>query len=64
MKSMGYGRDYKYAHDYEGGVANQEHLPEKLKGRKVYKPGPRDLGSRPRGELPPRPRGDTGEGKT
>jgi putative ATPase len=42
MKSMGYGRDYKYAHDYEGGVANQVHMPEKLKGRKVYKPGPRD----------------------
>jgi len=42
MRSMGYGRDYKYAHDYEGGVANQVHMPEKLKGRKVYKPGPRD----------------------
>jgi replication-associated recombination protein RarA len=56
MKSMGYGRDYKYAHDYppheisdfagtpeyEGGVANQLHMPEKLKGRKVYKPGSRD----------------------
>ncbi len=42
MKSMGYGRDYKYAHDYEGGVANQVHLPEKLAKRKVYKPNPRD----------------------
>jgi len=42
MRSMGYGRDYKYAHDYEGGVANQVHMPEKLKGRKVYKPNPRD----------------------
>src|SRR5712691_9979716 len=42
MRQMGYGRDYKYAHDYEGGVANQVHMPEKLKGRKVYKPGPRD----------------------
>src|SRR6267143_1730082 len=42
MRSMGYGRDYKYAHDFEGGVANQVHMPEKLKGRKVYKPGPRD----------------------
>ena len=39
MKSMGYGRGYKYAHDFEGGVANQVHMPEKLKGRKVYKPG-------------------------
>ena len=42
MKSMGYGRDYKYAHDYESGVANQVHLPEKLVKRKVYKPNPRD----------------------
>ena len=42
MKSMGYGRDYKYAHDYEGGVADQVHMPEKLKSRKLYTPNPRD----------------------
>jgi len=42
MKSMGYGKGYKYAHDFEGGVADQNHLPEKLVGQKVYKPGPRD----------------------
>jgi putative ATPase len=42
MRSMGYGRDYRYAHDYEGGVADQVHLPQKLKGRKVYSPNPRD----------------------
>jgi ATPase related to the helicase subunit of the Holliday junction resolvase len=42
MKSMGYGKGYKYAHDFEGGVAEQVHLPEKLAGRKVYSPGPRD----------------------
>src|SRR3989475_3830665 len=42
MKSMGYGKGYKYAHDFEGGVADQAHMPEKLVGRKVYKPGPRD----------------------
>ncbi len=47
MKSMGYGRGYQYAHDYEGGVAtNQVHMPEKLKGRKVYSANPRDLKSR------------------
>ena len=44
MKSMGYGRDYQYAHDFEGGVANdQVHLPEKLAKRKVYQPNPRDV---------------------
>jgi putative ATPase len=42
MKSMGYGKGYKYSHDYEGGVADQVHMPEKLAGRKVYKPNPRD----------------------
>ena len=42
MKSMGYGRGYQYAHDHEGGVADQVHMPEKLKGRKVYRPNPRD----------------------
>jgi putative ATPase len=42
MRSMGYGKGYKYAHDFEGGVADQVHLPEKLAGRKIYKSGPRD----------------------
>ncbi|HKW59826.1 MAG TPA: replication-associated recombination protein A [Candidatus Dormibacteraeota bacterium] len=43
MRSMGYGRGYQYAHDYEGGVAkSQVHMPDKLKGRKVYSPNPRD----------------------
>jgi len=42
MKSMGYGSGYRYAHDYEGGVADQVHMPEKLKGRRVYRPNPRD----------------------
>jgi putative ATPase len=42
MRSMGYGKGYKYAHDFEGGVAKQVHMPDKLAGRKVYKPGPRD----------------------
>jgi len=42
MKSLGYGEGYKYAHDYEGGVADQAHMPDKLKGRRVYSPTPRD----------------------
>jgi putative ATPase len=36
MKGLGYGKDYKYAHDYEAGRAEMECLPEKLKGRKYY----------------------------
>jgi putative ATPase len=47
MRSMGYGRDYRYAHDYEGGVATEQvHMPDKLKGRKVYTPNPRDVRGR------------------
>ena len=42
MKAMGYGRGYQYAHDFQGGVADQVHMPEKLKERKVYTPNPRD----------------------
>lgn len=38
MKEMGYGHDYKYAHDYKEGVVAQEYLPEALKGRRFYEP--------------------------
>jgi putative ATPase len=38
MKGVGYGRDYQYAHDLEGKVANMPCLPENLKDRIYYKP--------------------------
>jgi putative ATPase len=38
MKEQGFGEGYKYAHDFEGAVVEQEHLPERLKGRKYYAP--------------------------
>ena len=38
MKAWGYGKDYKYAHDSPEAIVEQEHLPEKLKGRKYYRP--------------------------
>ena len=38
MKGMGYGKDYKYAHDYEGHFAPMQNLPDSLKGRRYYKP--------------------------
>jgi putative ATPase len=41
MKSLGYGRDYKYAHDYAGHVVDQQHLPDKLKERRYYQPSDR-----------------------
>ena len=44
MKGLGYGKDYKYAHDYEGHVAPDEtYLPEALQERRYYVPT--DLGA-------------------
>jgi putative ATPase len=44
MKGLGYGKDYKYAHDYEGHVAPDEtYLPEGLQDRRYYVPT--DLGA-------------------
>jgi putative ATPase len=38
MKELGYGKGYKYAHDYKDGYAAQEYLPEPIKGRRFYFP--------------------------
>jgi putative ATPase len=38
MKEMGYGSGYRYGHDYEGGYAEQDYLPESIKGRQFYVP--------------------------
>jgi putative ATPase len=38
MKELGYGDDYKYAHNYEGGFVEQEFLPDSISGRKFYEP--------------------------
>jgi putative ATPase len=39
MKEIGYGRGYKYAHNFEGHIVDQEHLPDKLAGHTYYHPG-------------------------
>ncbi len=39
MKEIGYGKDYKYAHSYEGNFIEMEFLPDKIKGKKFYTPG-------------------------
>ncbi len=38
MKKLGYGKDYKYAHDYKDAYVPQDYLPEKLEGRLFYAP--------------------------
>ncbi len=38
MQKMGYGKGYKYAHSYEGHLADQVNLPERLADRRYYQP--------------------------
>lgn len=39
MKDIGYGKDYKYAHQHKDNFVEQEFLPEKIKGTKLFDPG-------------------------
>ncbi len=43
MKHIGYGKGYKYAHDYAGGQVEQSHLPDSLRGRRYYRPPSRGI---------------------
>lgn len=38
MKDLGYGKDYKYAHSYEGNFVHDDFLPEKIVEKKFYDP--------------------------
>ena len=38
MKSLGYGKHYKYPHDYPNNYVEQQYLPDELKGRKFWTP--------------------------
>ncbi len=38
MEKMGYGKDYKYPHNFEGHIVKgEEYLPKELKGKKFLK---------------------------
>ena len=39
MKELDYGKDYKYAHSFEGNFVDQEFLPDELKSTRIYEPG-------------------------
>ena len=39
MKDIGYGKDYKYAHEYENNFIQDNFLPNEIKGTKFYEPG-------------------------
>ncbi len=38
MKEIGYGKDYKYSHNFEGNFAAQNFMPDELKGTRLYEP--------------------------
>jgi putative ATPase len=38
MKDLNYGKDYQYAHDIDGKVADMDCLPESLRDRRYYHP--------------------------
>jgi putative ATPase len=37
MKNLGYGKDYKYSHDFEAEEGEQDYLPKSLKNKKYYR---------------------------
>ena len=39
MKELDYGKEYKYAHNYENNFAAQEFLPDEIKNTKLFEPG-------------------------
>ncbi len=39
MKDTGYGKGYKYAHDFDNNFAEMDFLPDSIKGKKFYDPG-------------------------
>jgi len=44
MKNLGYGRDYRYAHDEpDAFAAGERYLPDELPDRRYYRPVPRGL---------------------
>ena len=46
MKSLGYGKHYKYPHDYPNHYVEQQYLPDALKGRKFWEAQPNESETR------------------
>lgn len=45
MKELNYGKEYKYAHDYDNNFVKQEYLPKEIKGTRFWEaqPNPAEL---------------------
>jgi putative ATPase len=46
MKKLGYGEHYRYPHDYEGALIEQDYLPDALRDRRYYEPSDRGYEAR------------------
>ena len=51
MKNLGYGKDYRYAHNYEEKITDMQCLPDNLAGRTWYKPTDQGFEQRLRARL-------------
>ena len=51
MREAGFGRGYKYAHDFDEGIVGQQNLPDNLAGRRYYAPTDRGFEARLRERL-------------
>ena len=45
MKELGYGNEYKYAHDFDGNFIQEEFLPLEISNKVIYRPqdNPREI---------------------
>ncbi len=46
LKGLGYGKEYRYPHDFEGAVTEQDYMPDQLIGKKYYEPAERGFEAR------------------
>ena len=51
MKGLGYGKEYRYPHDYPGAYVTQSYWPDELKPRRFYRPSERGEEARIRQRL-------------
>ena len=51
MQKLGYGKDYKYAHNYADHIVEQDYLPKELQGQKYYAPADSGYESRIKEQL-------------
>jgi putative ATPase len=62
MKRLGYARDYKYPHEFEGHFVDEQYLPDEIRDRVFYEPSAegseKAIGERLRALWPKRTRGD------